>query len=138
MHFCLVEVILHKILKTRLNACSHSVQNILSSKLMCKIIEINKYAELWVCLYFVLLQHLASNMIGRKLVGGIWRRCRGPNKTEAMIIGWRKYHKEEVNNLHSSPNTVMILRYVWNLITVSTTVGLPTWLTGWPTDLLTN
>jgi hypothetical protein len=39
----------------------------------------------------------------------VFRRIFGPKRDEA-VEGWRKPHNEELHNLYSSPNTIIMIK----------------------------
>ena len=39
----------------------------------------------------------------------VLRRIFGPNR-EVVIVEWRKLHSEELNDLYSSPNIVLVIK----------------------------
>jgi hypothetical protein len=89
------------------NACYHSVQNILSSRLPLKNANIRMYKTI---IYHVVLYGCeAWSLILRKehrlrvFENGVLRRIFGPKKNE-VTEGWRKLHNQELYNLYSSPS----------------------------------
>jgi hypothetical protein len=83
------------------NACYHSVQNILSSRLLPKNIKIRIYKTiiLPVVLYGCGTWSLTLREEDRLRV---LRRIFGQKRDE----GWRKLHNEELHNLYSSPSII--------------------------------
>jgi hypothetical protein len=76
------------------NACYHSVQNLLSSRLLG--------CETW---------SLTVREEHKLRVFEIWvlRRIFGP-KRDGVTGGWRKLHNEDLHNLYSSPSIIRIIK----------------------------
>jgi len=101
-------------IKSRLklgNACYHSVQNLLSSRLLSKNLKIKIYRTiiLLVVLYgcetwsLTLREEHRLRMIENKVL----RRVFGPKRDE--VTGeWRRLCNEELNDLYSLPNIVRV------------------------------
>jgi hypothetical protein len=93
------------------NACYHSVQNLLSSRLLSKNINIRIYKTiiLPVVLYGWETWSLTSREEHRLMVfeNRVLRRIFGPKRDEVKE-DWRKLHNEELHNLYSSPNILVI------------------------------
>jgi hypothetical protein len=92
------ETLIQEEIKRRLNsgnACYHSVQNILSSRLLSKNIKITIYQTiiLPVVLYGCETWSLILTVFENKVV----RRIFGPKRDE-VTGGWRKLHNEELHN----------------------------------------
>jgi hypothetical protein len=103
-------------IKSRLrsgSACYHSVQNLLSSRLLSNNLKIKIYRTtilpvvLYGCKIWSLTlreerkQRLFENMV-------LWRKF-GPKRDE--VTGeWRRLHNEELNDLYSSPNIVRVIK----------------------------
>ena len=98
-------------IKSRLrsgNACYHSVQNLLSSRLLSKNLKIKIYRTiiLPVVLYGSETWSLTLRE-ERKL--RVLRRIFGPRRDE--VTGeWRRLHNEQLNDLYCSPNIVRVMK----------------------------
>ena len=103
-------------IKSRLrsgNACCHSVQNLLPSRLLSKNLKIKIYRTiiLPVVLYGCETWSLTlrekrklrvfENMLLKRIFGPRWDEVMGE---------WRRLHNEELNDLYSSPNIVWVRR----------------------------
>ena len=92
------------------NACYHSVQNLLSSRLLSKNLKIKMYRT--VILPVVLFGCETWSLTlreERKLRVFENRRIFGPRSDE--VTGeWRRWHNEELNDLYSSPNIVRVIK----------------------------
>ena len=103
-------------IKSRLkfgNACYYSVQNLLSSRLLSKNLNIKIYRTiiLPVVLYGCETRSLTLREEGRLSVfeNRVLRRVFGPTRDE--VTGeWRKLHNEELNDLYSLPNIVRVVK----------------------------
>jgi len=104
-----------KNLKSRLNSANafyHSFQNVLSSCLLSKNLNIQLHKTMLLpvvlCAVKVDLLHL-----GRTQTEGVWeqvlRRILGP-KREEVVGGWRRLHNEELHNLYASPNIIRVIK----------------------------
>jgi hypothetical protein len=105
----------HEEIKSRLklgNACYHSVQNLLSSRLLSKNTKIRVYRTiiLPVVLYGCETWFLALREEQRLKVfeNRVLRRIFGPKRDEATG-DWRRLHNEELNDLYSSPNIIRVI-----------------------------
>ena len=103
-------------IKSRLrsgNACYHSVQNLLSSRLLSRKLKIKIYRTIMlpVVLYgceawSLTLREERKLMVFEDMV---LRRIFGPRRDE--VTGeWRRLHNEELNDLYSSPNIVRVIK----------------------------
>ena len=95
------------------NACYNSVQNILSSSLLSKNLEVKIYRTLIlpVVLYGCETWSLTLREEHRLMVfeKRVLRRIFGPKRDE--VTGeWRKLHNEELNDLYSSPSIVRVIK----------------------------
>jgi hypothetical protein len=98
-------------IKSRLNsgnACYHSVQDLLSSRLLSKNLKIRIYKTiiLPMVLYGCETWSLTLREEHRLRV---LRRIFGPKRDEVMGE-WRKLHNEELHDLYSSPSIIRIIR----------------------------
>ena len=103
-------------IKSRLrsgNACYHSVQNLLSSRLLSKNLKIKIYRIiiLLVVLYgcetwsLTLWEERKLRVFENRVLRGIF----GPRRDE--VTGeWRRLYNEELNDLYSSPNIVRVIK----------------------------
>jgi hypothetical protein len=96
------------------NACYHSVQNLLSSRLLSKNLKIRIYKTiiLPVVLYGCETWSLTSREEHRLKVFEnrvLLRRIFGPKRDE-MTEERRKLHKEELRDLYSSPSIIRIIK----------------------------
>ena len=95
------------------NACYHSVQNLLSSILISKNLKIKIYRTiiLPVVLYGCETWSLTlreerklrvfENMVLRRIFG---------HRRDQVTGEWRRLHNEELNDLYSSPNIVRVIK----------------------------
>src|SRR5215475_8752369 len=103
-------------IKSRLklgNACYHSVQNLLSSRLLSKNLKIKIYRTiiLLVVLYGCETWSLTLREERRLRVfeNRVLRRVFGPKRDE--VTGeWTKLHNDELNDLYSLPNIVRVVK----------------------------
>jgi len=102
-------------IKSRLrlgNACYHSVQNLLSSRLLSKNLKIMIYRTiiLPVVLYGCESWSLTLREERKlRVFENMVLRIFGPRRDEVMGE-WRRLHNEEVNDLYSSPNIVRVIK----------------------------
>ena len=98
-------------IKTRLrsgNACYHSVQNLWSSRLLSKNLNTKIYRTiiLPIVLYGCETWSLTLREERKlRVFENVVLRIFGPRRDEATGE-WRRLHKEGLNDLYSSPNTV--------------------------------
>jgi len=95
------------------NACYHSVQNLLSSRLLSKNLKIKIYRTiiLPVVLYGCETWSLTLREERRLRVfeDRVLRKLFGPKRDE--VTGeWKKLHNEELNDLYSLPNIVRVVK----------------------------
>jgi hypothetical protein len=103
---------IHEEIKSRLNsanACYHSVQSLLSSRLLSRNVKVKIYKTtiLTVVLYGCETWSLTLREEHRLRVfeNMVLRRIFGPKRDE--VTGeWRKLHNEELHNLYSSPDVI--------------------------------
>jgi hypothetical protein len=103
-------------IKRRLNSgyacCYHSVQNLLSCRLLSKTIKIRKYKTIilpvvmYVCETWSLTLREEQSL--RVFENRALRRIFGPNRDE-VTGDWGKLHNEELHNLYSSPSIIRII-----------------------------
>ena len=103
-------------IKSRLrsgNACYHSVQNLLSSRLLSKCLKIKIYRTvimpvvLYGCETWSLTLREERNV--RVFENRVLRKRFGPRRDE--VTGeWGRLHNEELNDLYSSPNIVRVIK----------------------------
>jgi len=103
-------------IKSRLrsgNACYHSVQNLLSSRLLSKNLKIEIYRNiiLPVVLYGCETWSLTlwEERKLRVFENMVLRRTFGPRRDEVMGE-WKRLHNEELNDLYTSPNIVRVIK----------------------------
>jgi hypothetical protein len=101
---------MHEDINSRLNlgnACYHSVQSLLSSRLLSRNFKIYKTIILPVVLYgfetwsLTLREEHRLRAFENRVLRGIF----GPERDEVMGE-WRKLHSVELHNLYSSPDTI--------------------------------
>ena len=110
------QISIQKEIKSRLkpwNACYHSVQNLLSSSLLSKIITYKTYriiilpvvlhrCETWsLTLSEECRLKVSENRVLRRIFGLKW---------DEVTRGWRKLHNDGFNNLYCSPNVVRVIK----------------------------
>jgi hypothetical protein len=107
---------IHEEIKSRLksgNACCHSVQNLFSSRLLSKNTKIRVYRTIILPLVLygcetwsvTLREEQRLRVFDNRVLRGIF----GPKRDE--VTGeWRRLHKEELNDLYSSPNIIRVIK----------------------------
>jgi hypothetical protein len=102
---------IHEEIKSRLNsgnACYHSVQSLLSSRLLSRNVKVKIYkiflpVVLYGCETWSLT--LREELRLRVFENRVLRRIFGPKRDE--VTGeWRKLHNEELHNLYPSPDII--------------------------------
>jgi len=95
------------------NACYHSVQNLLSSRLLFRNVKIKIYrtiilpVALYVCETWSLTRREEGKL--RLFENMVLRRIFGPSGEE--VTGeWRRLHNEELNDLYSPLNIVRVIK----------------------------
>jgi hypothetical protein len=95
------------------NACYHSVQNLLSFRLLSKYVKVRIYKTiiLPVVLYGCETWSLTirEEYKLRVFENRVLRRIFGP-KRDGVTGGRRKLHNEELHNLYSSPSVIRIIK----------------------------
>ena len=95
-----------------LNACSHSVRNLLCSSLLSKELEIKIYRNIIMpvlCRYETWSLTLREERRVRVFENGVLRRIFGPKRDE--VTGeWSKLHNEELSDMYSPPNVVRVIK----------------------------
>jgi sorting nexin-29 len=103
---------IHEEIKSRLNfgnACYHSVQSLLSSRLLSSNVKVKTYkiiilpVVLYGCETWSLT--LREEHTLRVFENRVLRRISGPKRDEVMGE-WRKLHNEELHTLYSSPDII--------------------------------
>jgi hypothetical protein len=109
------ENLIQEEIKRRLNsgnACYHSVQHLLSCRLLSKNIEVRIYKTIIspVVLYGCETWSLTLREEHRLgwFVNRLLRRIFGPKRDE-VTGGWRTLHNEKLHNLYSSPSIIRII-----------------------------
>ena len=103
------------IFKSRLksgNACYHSVQNLLSSRLISKNLKVKIYRTIIfpvLCGCETWSLTLREERKLRVFENMVWWRIFGSRRDE-VTWEWRRLHNEELNDLYSSPNFVRVIK----------------------------
>jgi hypothetical protein len=99
--------------KVYVSLCYHSVQNLLSSRLLSKNVKVRIYntiifpVVLYGCETWSLTVREEHKL--RVFENRVLRRIFRP-KRDGVMGGWRKLHNEELHNLYSSPNIITIIK----------------------------
>jgi hypothetical protein len=96
-------------IKRRLNSgnvCYHSVQNVLSSRLLSNNVEIRIHRSI---ILLVNLCGCGNNIELRVFENRVLMRIFGP-KMDEMVGGWRKLHKKELHNMYSLPSKIRMIK----------------------------
>jgi hypothetical protein len=103
---------MHEEIKSKLNSgntCYHSVQSLLSSRLLSRNLKLKVYKTIImpVVLYGCETWSLTLREEHRLCVfeNRVWRRMFGP-KTDGVTGEWRKMHSGELHNLYLSPDNM--------------------------------
>jgi hypothetical protein len=95
------------------NACYHSVQNLLSSRMLCKNIKIRLYKTivLLVVLYgcetwsVTLREEHRLRMLENRMLRRVFEL-----KRDEVTGSWRKLHNEKLHNLYSLPSLIRMIK----------------------------
>jgi hypothetical protein len=100
---------MHEEIKSRLNsqnACCHSVQSVLSSRLLPRKVKVRTYKTLILPVVFYVCETWSLTLMEehriRVFENRVLRRIFGPKRDEAAGE-WRKLHSGELHNLYPSP-----------------------------------
>jgi hypothetical protein len=103
-------------IKRRLNsgdACHHSVQNLLSSRLLSENVKVRIYKTIILPVVLYGSETWSLTVRGEHKLkvfeNRVLRRIFGP-KRDVVTGRWRKQHKEELHNLYSSPSIIRIVK----------------------------
>jgi hypothetical protein len=97
-----------------INACYHSVQNLLSTRLLSKNVKVRIYKTiilpvvLYGCGTWSLTVREEHNL--REFENRVLRRIFGP-KRGGVMGRWRKVPNEELHNLYSLPSIIRIIKW---------------------------
>jgi hypothetical protein len=94
-------------------ACYHSVQNNFSSHLLSENIKIRIYKTIILPVVLYGCKTWSVTIKGGTQTEGVWeQRCWGEYlvQTDEVTGDWIKLHNEELHNLHSSPNTIRMIK----------------------------
>jgi hypothetical protein len=95
------------------NACYHSVQNLLSSRVLSKNVKVRIYKNmilpmvLYGCETWSLSVREEHKL--RVFENRVLRRIFGPKRDRVKGV-WRKLHNEDLHNLYSSPSIIRIIK----------------------------
>jgi hypothetical protein len=92
--------------------CYHLVQNILSSCLLSKNINIRLYRTIILPVVLYVFETWSPKLGEKKLrmfENRVLKRIFGPKRDE-MVLGLRKLHNEELHNLHHSPSIIRMMK----------------------------
>ena len=95
------------------NACCHSVQNFLFSSLLSKNINIKIHRNIILPVVLYGCETWSLTMNEERRLRGFEKRVLGKifgPKRDKVTGKWRKLHKEELNDLHSSSNVIRVAK----------------------------
>jgi hypothetical protein len=103
-------------IKSRLklgNACYHSAQNLLSSRLLSKNVKIKIYSTILLPMVLYGCETWSPTLREERMLrvfeNRVLRTVFGPKEVE--VTGeWRKLHDEELNDVYSLPNIVRVVK----------------------------
>jgi hypothetical protein len=99
-------------IKKRLNSgnvCYHSVQSLLSSRLLSKHLKIRIYKTIILPVVLYGCETWSLTLRETQTGNRVLRRIFGPKRDE--VTGeWRKLHNKEVHDLNSSPSIIRIIK----------------------------
>ena len=108
-------------LKSR-NACCHSVQNLLSSRLLSKNMKIKIYRTIILPVVFYGREICSLRLREERRLGVFenWVLRIFVPKRDEVTGEWRKLHNEELNDLYCSPNIIRLIksrrmRWAWHI-----------------------
>jgi hypothetical protein len=91
------------------NACYHSVQSLLSSRLLSRNVKVKIYKTIILPVVLYGCETWSLTLIEENRLGvfenRVLRRIFGPKRDE-VTREWRKLHIEELHNLYSSPDII--------------------------------
>jgi hypothetical protein len=93
------------------NDCYHSIQNLLSSRLLSKNLKIRIYKTIifLVVLYGCETWSLTLREEHKVFENRVLRSISGPRRDEVRGV-WRKLHNKELHNLYSSPSIIRMIK----------------------------
>jgi hypothetical protein len=100
------------------NACYHSVQNLLSSRLLSKNVKMRIYSYKTIILALVLYWRETWSLTLREehrvrvFENRVLMRLFGPRRHE-VTGGWRKLHNQVLRDLYSLPSIITIIKSRW-------------------------
>jgi hypothetical protein len=95
------------------NACYHSMQKLLSSRLLSKNVKVRIYNTIILPVVLYGCETWSLTIREEHKLGvfenGVLRRIFG-TKRDGVTRGWRKLHNEELHNLYFSPSIIRIMK----------------------------